>query len=296
MGITHSTPADGTFSGTGSTAWNADHAIAESGGQALTVGGITDGQFLKRVGTEITSATGTSFSTPTFPGSIPLTGVRYVPIRNTSVSTGDTDLYTVPAGKRALYQSLALMNNSGVGNIVFYAQVKVAGTYYRLLANVTASNGAVGTGVTIAYIAEPGEILSINTATNNGGCVTGQIVEFDNTCPVYSAKLSTLSAGDNTVYTVPALTTSMLLGTSLAPSVSGNYRYVNTSGGSRTIQWKITPSAGAATAITASTAVNDLASSTIAGLWGLGAGDSVQINTDANTATQMAWVNVMEIA
>lgn len=57
MGITHSTPADGTFSGTGTTAWNADHVIAESGGQALTVGAIADNEFVKRSGTTLIGGT-----------------------------------------------------------------------------------------------------------------------------------------------------------------------------------------------------------------------------------------------
>ena len=58
MTITHKTPADGTFSATGATEWDRDHNLVEGGSAAtLTLGTIIDGQFLKRVGSVIESAT-----------------------------------------------------------------------------------------------------------------------------------------------------------------------------------------------------------------------------------------------
>ncbi len=56
-GITHTTPADGSFSAAGAINWNDIHLLTESGGQALTFGAITNGQYLKRSGTVITSGT-----------------------------------------------------------------------------------------------------------------------------------------------------------------------------------------------------------------------------------------------
>lgn len=58
MAIVHSTAADGSFSSTGATAWNADHNIVEAGSSAaLTLGTIGDGQFIKRSGTSLIGAT-----------------------------------------------------------------------------------------------------------------------------------------------------------------------------------------------------------------------------------------------
>ena len=56
-GITHTTPADGTFSAAGSSAWNDIHVLTEAGGQALTIGAIPNNTFAKRVGTTLVGAT-----------------------------------------------------------------------------------------------------------------------------------------------------------------------------------------------------------------------------------------------
>ena len=196
-----------------------------------------------------------------------------------------------------MVQGATLMNNSGVGNITWFPEIKISGTYYRLNANQTTANGSVAQSISLAYIAEANEIVSVNTATNNGAAVTFQVVEFDNTVSVYSQKLTSLSAGDNAVYTVPAGVTALILSSTLVSAGTGTLMYLNTSGGARTIQWKLTPSGGSLTAISASSPmITDLARSAISFEGGLGAGDRLTLNTDVNTATQMAWVNVMEIA
>ena len=55
MAIKHTTPANpAEMNATGVVAWDADHALEESGsGASLTIGSISEGQFLKRVGTVI---------------------------------------------------------------------------------------------------------------------------------------------------------------------------------------------------------------------------------------------------
>ena len=261
--VTHSTAADGSFSAAGSTAWAATHTLA-------------------------------GFDGSTFPGGIAMTGVKYPVAYNMSVSAGDTDLYTVPTGKRALVPSIILKNNSGVGNITWFPEVKISGTYFRLGTNQTTTNTSVTQGAH-GYIAEAGEVVAINTTTNNGAAVSCQIVEFDNTVSVYASKILSLVLGDNTVYTVPASKTAILLSSGLIPATGGTFRYVNSSGGVRTIIWKLTPNGGAATAVTASSTVNDAVSSSVTGLMTIGAGDSIQLNIDDATATQIAFVNVMEI-
>ncbi len=52
-GITHDTAADGTYSAAGKTHWEAAHLFTESGGQALTIGAIANGQGIKRSGTSL---------------------------------------------------------------------------------------------------------------------------------------------------------------------------------------------------------------------------------------------------
>lgn len=235
-----------------------------------------------------------------YPGVIRLTGVSYPEVIAPALNTGDNDLYTVPSGKRALFLSAASYNTSA-GNITLYYTVKVGGTYYRLVANSTITT-ASGTAISqIGYIAEAGETIAVNSATNNGLNVFLTIVEFDNTCPVFSQKLLALANGDNTLYTVPASKKAVFLDINLialTTNNSGSFFYVNSSGGARTIQWSVVESGqslGSGYLISASTNVNDASRANLGGRPSLKAGDFVNINTNAATATQIAWVSVMEI-
>lgn len=54
--IGHATQADNSFSAAGVVAWEEDHVIEESGGQALGIGAISGGQFVKRVGNNLVGA------------------------------------------------------------------------------------------------------------------------------------------------------------------------------------------------------------------------------------------------
>src|SRR4051794_16203884 len=82
----------------------------------------------------------------------PLLGAKYVPLSGLNLSTGNTDLYTVPSGRKCLILAVpGRQYNTSAGSIVFFMQVKVSGTYYRLTSNTTSvtltssSNGAVST-------------------------------------------------------------------------------------------------------------------------------------------------------
>lgn len=313
MAVTHSTPADGTFSGTGATAWDAAHTVDDNTlvaaklsataasklfGRGSTGSGagqeITLGTGLSMSGTTISSSGGAS--TPTFPGGIPLTGVSYPAVRDTNISTGDIDLYTVPSNKRVAVIGYYLRNDTG-GNVVHYPTIKISSTYYRIGPNSTTSTGNQA-GPSIGYIAEAGETIAINIATTSGAVVVFSVVEFDDSNAWYSPKLTTLSAGDNTIYTVPSAKTAILQSSSnivSVPTAGALSTYINTSGGSRTIFWKFVPSGGSAATVTASSAIGDQARGQLNVPVGGSAGDAWVINTDAATATQFAWLNVMEI-
>ena len=235
-----------------------------------------------------------------YPGLVRLTGVIYPEVIAPALNTGDNDLYTVPAGKRAIFQGLNLYNTS-VGNIVWYPTVKVGGTYYRLTSNNTTNTVSNGATAAISYIAEAGEILAINTATNNGANVFATVVVFDNTCPVYSAKLLALANGNNTIYTVPASKKAALLDANMiaiATSATSGIFYVNSSGGARSVQVSFVESGqslGTGYLAGPATSVNDITRSNLGWRPTLAAGDFVNINTNAATATQIAWVSTMEI-
>ena len=121
---------------------------------------------------------------------------------------------------------------------------------------------------------------------------------FDDSVTFFSAILLSLASGDNTVYTVPSSTTAALVDQTGALSGNTPAIYVNTSGGSRTINWNMVPSGGSPGSTNQTTASSAIGTNGRGSLGfnapNLGAGDFVNINTDANTATQIAWVNVME--
>lgn len=257
---------------------------------------ITLGTNLSLSGTTL-NASGGGSSGPTAPGGIPLTGVKYPAAYNMSINTGDTDVYTVPANKRAAVFTWAVINNSGVGNILVFPQVKISGVYYRLgYATQTIANGSTSAN-SILYVAEAGEILSFNTTTNNGLAAWYKVVEFDNTCALSSPKLTSLSAGDNALYTVTSGKTGLVMNstTFISSTATTTLWYVNMSGVNRTVFPKLTPSGGSATQVNASQVVSDKQATFFNVPTSLASGDALIINTDAATATQWTWTTVMEI-
>lgn len=233
-----------------------------------------------------------SNSGPTFPGGIPMTGVTYPTAYNVSVSTGNTDLYTAPALKRAMVVGMMLMNNSGVGNIGWFPELKSGGVYYQLNNTQTTANAARAQSL-FMIILEPGESISVNTATNNGAFVSAEVVEFDSSISVFSSKITSFSApADNTVYTVTSGKKSIVLSTSaMSPPGAGQLNYVQTTG--NTFKWKLTPSGGSATVISGTSTSTG---GTVTGVsFGLSSGDAILLNLAAATNAVLAWVNVMEI-
>lgn len=237
---------------------------------------------------------------PVFPGLIPLTGMKYVRAFVPNAGSGNVDVYTAPAGKRAMINAHGAYNTTG-SSISFYPAIKVSGTYYKLrtaLGCLANSPNQVATAV--CFILEPGETFAINT-TGTGLNLHARVVEYDNTVPLYMAKkLSSWSSGDNTIYTVPANTMAVLVdGVGAVQQNTTSLNYYNSSGGSVTIAWYSVASGqsvGSTYQVGSSTSIANDAVSNVVVSHTLSAGDFISLNVNSASNTQVAWVVVAEVA
>ncbi len=242
---------------------------------------------------------------PTTPGNYPN---RSFPVAYTNNSaSGHNDLYTVPAGRKAIWIDY-LVTNSTVGAIGHNPEIKISGTYYSIGTTVSESAGGLGhnyaphgsTRFSQTILLNAGESFSVKTDAV-GLTIWPNIIEFDDSSPLNRASLSSWSSGDNTLFTVPAGKT-IYIG-SLAPNSLANLpsialagiTYFNVSGSTRTMgKINIVPSGGSVGATNQFAGSNSVLNNSGFSKYFhgcLGAGDFISINTDANTAGQFAWIN-----
>jgi hypothetical protein len=220
-----------------------------------------------------------------------------VSVLTSDLATGDIDLYLCPANKRCLTGTISVFNSTGF-SVTSHLQAKIGGAYFRTTANLVSGNGTLGT-MQGNYILEAGESLAINTnIAATGYNLAGQIVQYDNTAALASKKLAGLGNGDNTVYTVPGgNSASNVSGNAIYSIPQGSVFFANDAGGARTIHWNLVPSAGTpATTNQMTPALSVSASILEASILptSLTAGQFVSVNVNVGTATQLAWVNVLE--
>lgn len=234
---------------------------------------------------------GVTLSRATYPNS----GIAY------NLSIGTTDLYTVPTGRRALVLQMFGYNTSA-GTISVTPKLKVSGTYYALNgagAVGVASHNALALGMSaVLSLLEPGDTLSVLTATNAGLNLVTQLVEFDSASPLKQGRLIGPSSGDNTLYTCPSGKTATTL--PIATSVATVYAPIQfTSDASRTVHANLVPSGNSPSGtnqITGATSVFSGQPNNIGAFSGLnlGPGDFISINVDVGNAAQVATVMVLE--
>lgn len=237
-------------------------------------------------------------------GGIGLSGVKFGAGFTSSLASAATaDIYTAPSGKRAMIFPCYGANCSGTpASFIYTSKIKSGGNYYTISVTSTNSQNQLLLNPSSPIILEPGESASVTTGAGTTSNTYGYpIVEFDSNIPVKTAKLLTVINGNNTVYTCPANTKAFILDSNMQIASSAalaQLYYSNLSGGAVTRQWYLVNSAGSpgttnstSLAASISSATIDIAGTTSACL---NAGDTIVINTSASTATQMAWVNIME--
>ena len=273
-------PATGTFAA-------GDFVVDQSGALWVCVSGGTPGTW-KQIG-------------GTFPGGAPgLKNAKYVPIFGSNLGTGDHDLYTVPVGRQALVDRVQTLYNiagSG-GSIVYFPEIKVSGTYYRVGANVTAADGAAGSSsMTTAIVLGAGETFACNTATTAGLNVRGGVWEFDaDDTRLFTARKLGLASGDNLLYTCPAgKTVAFIQGAEFVTSMSSSVQVCNNTGGSLNYYLNVVPSGGSVgptNRLGPATAVADKANTAFNGAQPLSPGDFISVNASGPDAGghHIAWV------
>jgi hypothetical protein len=229
---------------------------------------------------------------------VALTNPKFPSAYALNLSAGDTDLYTVPANRKALLLSAPFTNPTGNGNSpIVLAEVKTGGVYHTFdFVSNGAPAGTYGSDLAVApFLLAAGESFSVNCGSS-GDSVWAFLVEFDATVPIQDARLFSLAAGNNTLFTVPASKTVAFMGFPASGSGGiqrGRVWYWNNTGANRIITMNAVPS-GSSPSVnnqfqSAATAGNQqMVQQTFYG--GLLPGDFININTDVNTATQTAYV------
>jgi hypothetical protein len=230
----------------------------------------------------------------------PSTSILYPAVARTgyvgNAGTGDIDLFTCPTGKRChLRQFVA--SNTTAGTLTWTPKVKIAGTYYRFASALTLTTGN-SSNVIEPYIMEAGQVAAVTT-NGNGLNLWVYAIEFPDSIPLKSVTLTSFSAGDNIIYTVPAGKTAFPIG--VTNSSNGPLLYGNDSGANRTAIFHQVPNGSSTSTATrlngngVVTATGNVQTTSVGGQPVAGqAGDFYVINLDAGTASQWCFLTVIE--
>lgn len=236
-------------------------------------------------------------------GTVSLAGGKFVPIVGANLATGNTDLYTVPAGKFAYVERSQIIYNASGGSVTYYPELKVGATYYRLgtattVATTVGATPSFGTGMVL----NAGEVFAVNCATTAGLNVRGSAWEWDATdARLATARNLALASGNNTLFTVPAGKTVALVVANLTVAFAApTVQIANSTGGSLNYYLNIVPSGGSVGATNqfqVATAVADVTSTAFNAASALAAGDFINVNSSGADASahQIAWVTYYQI-
>lgn len=249
----------------------------------------------------VTSGGVTTITTKTVvaPGMMELANPKYVRAFVGNSINGNNDLYTAPSNRRAYINAVGGYNNTGSG-INYYTYWTIGGTKYQIFTILSATaNTQTQNATGQPIILEPGETIGMNTAAT-GMNLWCRVVEYDSTTPVYAVKKSgSWINGDNTIYTVPAATTAMLMdGTGAMNQNTTALNYFNGSGSSTNTYWNYVASGGSpggTNKVMATTATASPGHTNLTLAITMAAGDFVSINTNSVTDPQLAWVLVTEL-
>lgn len=115
-------------------------------------------------------------------------------------STGATDLYTVPAGIRAIVQSVNVANVDGSDRYVTVTWYdSSAAASYTLLYNALIPAGTSLNALDTPAVLEPGDIIRVQASAANTLHATASILQIDSTSQYPDASVTTAKLADGSV-------------------------------------------------------------------------------------------------
>lgn len=236
---------------------------------------------------------GLSPVSPTLPSAVPVGVYAY------GLGFGDNPLYTVPQNRRALIINLQVFNGGGVG-VRVTPYVTISGTTY-LIAAASSTIAANANQVVAAngYVAEAGEIIGARiTSSASLINIWGRVIEFDANAQLKSPRLTSLTGGNDTLYTVPTGRSAKPMYTNYDMTNSPKVVAYNGSGASRTYNLYAVPNGGSPDSTNKTTNNQVIADGGVSAYFcafTLVSGDSLVIASDSANATQFCYTTVMEI-
>ncbi len=137
---------------------------------------------------------------------VPLPNQKIIPQNRYVTSSGAVALYTVPAGKKAIFIAGLLLNSSGgtLANTSVAWALLAEGIQVILSTNASIVNTIQAAfGAEIPFVAQAGDVLTLNVA-GQPVLMTGHVVEFDAAGPLFTSRVNGSAGGDITVFTCPA--------------------------------------------------------------------------------------------
>lgn len=220
---------------------------------------------------------------------------QYDPRRIVTVlSSGENDIYTCPAGKKALVGPCALYN-AGAGAVSVFPQIKEEdGEYYRLSGPISVSVGVRSAAFTQIYVLEPGQKFAFST---DGALNAGlPVAEIDEAIP-FKSLIIELTALQTAIYTCPVGKRAITFRYDQPikfPALAGG-QLINESGATRSYKSFVTPSGGSPIQQMPAISVPNNTGQYYSVDCFLETGDTIVIETDDTTEAQYAFVTVLEV-
>lgn len=225
----------------------------------------------------------------------------------TSSVSGYNDIYSVPAGKKALISDFFTTNVTGSSTVIS-PNIKISSTYYRLGSDYTENNSTYGHNYGMSQsrsapiILNEGETFSINS-TQSGVTFWLSVVEFDQVSPLNRADIRNWISGDNTLITVPTNKTISIGGighnqaNNPGSSITG-LLICNNSGSSRSLSSvNLVPFGDSPNSNNTFITTNTIFNTSIFSKYmhgNLNSGDYININLDHTGNSVFAWINYIE--